>query len=87
MLSYELSGTFPRPAPIIALVGVNISGIPGPPFGPSPRITTTFPCCNHQGNKMICHKNAKLALKRHIPLAERRKGNHALQKKGRNGKQ
>jgi hypothetical protein len=36
---------------------------------------------------MICQKNAKLALKRHIPLAERGKGNHALQKKGRNGKQ
>lgn len=35
--------TFPRPAPMIALVGVSISGIPGPPLGPSPLITTTFP--------------------------------------------
>lgn len=35
--------TFPRPAPIIALVGVSISGMPGPPLGPSPLITTTFP--------------------------------------------
>ena len=25
----------PRPMPIIALVGASISGIPGPPFGPS----------------------------------------------------
>nr|GMD00444.1 Uncharacterised protein [Ipomoea batatas] len=36
--------TFPRPAPIIALVGVSISGMPGPPLGPSPLMTTTFPC-------------------------------------------
>lgn len=35
--------TFPRPAPIIALVGVNISAMPGPPFGPSPLIITTLP--------------------------------------------
>lgn len=35
--------TFPRPAPIIALVGVNISGMPGPPLGPSPLMTTTLP--------------------------------------------
>lgn len=35
--------TFPRPTPIIALVGVSISGIPGPPLGPSPLMTTTFP--------------------------------------------
>ena len=26
---------FPSPAPIIAAVGLSISGIPGPPFGPS----------------------------------------------------
>ncbi len=25
----------PRPAPMMAEVGVSISGIPGPPFGPS----------------------------------------------------
>lgn len=37
------SRTLPRPAPIIALVGVSISGMPGPPLGPSPLITTTFP--------------------------------------------
>lgn len=41
---YKIRQTFPSPAPIIALVGVNISGIPGPPLGPSPLITTTFPC-------------------------------------------
>jgi len=40
---YTLRQTFPSPAPIIALVGVNISGIPGPPLGPSPLIITTFP--------------------------------------------
>ena len=33
----------PKPAPISADVGFNISGIPGPPFGPSLRITTTCP--------------------------------------------
>ena len=26
---------FPKPAPIINEVGFNISGIPGPPFGPT----------------------------------------------------
>mmetsp|Transcript_62763 Transcript_62763/g.147178 ORF Transcript_62763/g.147178 Transcript_62763/m.147178 type:complete len:265 (+) Transcript_62763:352-1146(+) len=34
---------FPRPAPMIALVGVSISRIPGPPFGPSYRITMKSP--------------------------------------------
>mmetsp|Transcript_43047 Transcript_43047/g.78263 ORF Transcript_43047/g.78263 Transcript_43047/m.78263 type:complete len:389 (-) Transcript_43047:384-1550(-) len=39
----------PKPAPIIALVGVNISLMPGPPFGPSYLMTTKspfwiFPC-------------------------------------------
>mmetsp|Transcript_3241 Transcript_3241/g.7979 ORF Transcript_3241/g.7979 Transcript_3241/m.7979 type:complete len:298 (+) Transcript_3241:342-1235(+) len=33
----------PRPAPMMALVGVSISGMPGPPFGPSYRMTTTHP--------------------------------------------
>ena len=33
----------PRPIPIIALVGANISGIPGPPLGPSYLITITSP--------------------------------------------
>ena len=27
--------SLPKPAPIMAAVGFNISGIPGPPFGPS----------------------------------------------------
>ncbi len=35
--------SLPRPAPIIAAVGFNISGIPGPPFGPSYLMTTTLP--------------------------------------------
>ena len=35
--------SLPSPAPMIAEVGVSISGIPGPPFGPSYRITTTSP--------------------------------------------
>lgn len=35
--------SLPRPAPMIALVGVSISGMPGPPLGPSYRITTTEP--------------------------------------------
>lgn len=34
----------PRPAPMMAAVGVSISGIPGPPFGPSYRMTMTAPC-------------------------------------------
>ena len=34
---------FPNPAPIKAEVGFNISGIPGPPFGPTYRMTTTSP--------------------------------------------
>lgn len=42
--------TFPRPAPIIALVGVSISGIPGPPLGPSPLITITLP---YKGKKIV----------------------------------
>ena len=33
----------PKPFPIIAELGFNISGIPGPPFGPQFLITTTFP--------------------------------------------
>lgn len=44
--------TFPRPAPIIALVGVNISGMPGPPLGPSPLMTTTFPFKTNPGKKL-----------------------------------
>mmetsp|Transcript_8730 Transcript_8730/g.20602 ORF Transcript_8730/g.20602 Transcript_8730/m.20602 type:complete len:274 (-) Transcript_8730:948-1769(-) len=35
--------SLPSPAPMIADVGVNISGMPGPPLGPSYRITTTIP--------------------------------------------
>mmetsp|Transcript_16173 Transcript_16173/g.21412 ORF Transcript_16173/g.21412 Transcript_16173/m.21412 type:complete len:205 (-) Transcript_16173:1068-1682(-) len=35
--------SLPRPAPMITLVGVSISGIPGPPFGPSYRIIITSP--------------------------------------------
>mmetsp|Transcript_58075 Transcript_58075/g.131592 ORF Transcript_58075/g.131592 Transcript_58075/m.131592 type:complete len:319 (-) Transcript_58075:690-1646(-) len=33
----------PRPAPMMALVGVSISGRPGPPLGPSYRMMTTCP--------------------------------------------
>ena len=35
--------SLPNPAPTIADVGFNISGIPGPPFGPSYLITITSP--------------------------------------------
>ena len=35
--------SFPRPAPFIAAVICNISLIPGPPLGPSFRMTTTSP--------------------------------------------
>ena len=38
----------PRPAPISAPVGVSISGMPGPPLGPSYLITTTVPCSQIQ---------------------------------------
>ena len=33
----------PKPAPMMAEEGVSISGMPGPPLGPSYRITTTMP--------------------------------------------
>ena len=33
--------SLPKPLPTIEEVGANISGIPGPPLGPSYRITTT----------------------------------------------
>lgn len=33
----------PSPAPMMAEEGVNISGMPGPPLGPSYRMTTTMP--------------------------------------------
>ena len=33
----------PKPAPIMADVGLSISDIPGPPFGPQYLMTTTFP--------------------------------------------
>ncbi len=36
---------FPKPAPIIAEVGFNISGIPGAPTGPTFLMTTTSPGC------------------------------------------
>lgn len=35
--------SLPRPAPMMAEVGVSISGMPGPPLGPSYRMTTTEP--------------------------------------------
>src|SRR5688500_13364305 len=35
--------SLPRPAPLIAPVTASISRIPGPPFGPSYRMTTTSP--------------------------------------------
>mmetsp|Transcript_32903 Transcript_32903/g.72663 ORF Transcript_32903/g.72663 Transcript_32903/m.72663 type:complete len:202 (+) Transcript_32903:752-1357(+) len=35
--------SLPRPAPMMAEVGVNISGMPGPPLGPSYLMTTTLP--------------------------------------------
>lgn len=36
---------------MMALVGVSISGMPGPPLGPSKRITTTIPAqrSRHEG--------------------------------------
>ena len=33
--SVSIATSFPSPAPMIAEVGVSISGIPGPPLGPS----------------------------------------------------
>jgi len=42
--------SLPRPAPMIALVGVSISGMPGPPLGPSYLITTTIPTCMNRPN-------------------------------------
>mmetsp|Transcript_20682 Transcript_20682/g.48643 ORF Transcript_20682/g.48643 Transcript_20682/m.48643 type:complete len:315 (-) Transcript_20682:1451-2395(-) len=41
--SVNSATSFPRPAPMMALVGVSISGRPGPPVGPSYRIMTTSP--------------------------------------------
>mmetsp|Transcript_21366 Transcript_21366/g.39993 ORF Transcript_21366/g.39993 Transcript_21366/m.39993 type:complete len:324 (-) Transcript_21366:35-1006(-) len=37
--------SLPRPAPMITLVGVSISGMPGPPLGPSLRMMITSPFC------------------------------------------
>ena len=51
----ENNDTFPRPAPIIALVGVNISGMPGPPLGPSPLITTTLPYNSKEKQEKSVH--------------------------------
>ena len=39
----------PRPAPTIAAVTPSISRMPGPPFGPSWRMTTTSPCLDAAG--------------------------------------
>src|SRR3954454_20355564 len=41
--SVNSSTSLPRPAPLIAPVIASISRIPGPPLGPSYRITTTSP--------------------------------------------
>jgi hypothetical protein len=41
--SVNMATLSPRPAPMIADVGVNISGMPGPPFGPSYRMMITLP--------------------------------------------
>mmetsp|Transcript_24264 Transcript_24264/g.53092 ORF Transcript_24264/g.53092 Transcript_24264/m.53092 type:complete len:201 (+) Transcript_24264:157-759(+) len=41
--SVNKATSFPRPAPMMALVGVSISGRPGPPVGPSYRMMTTSP--------------------------------------------
>lgn len=57
------NNTFPRPAPIIALVGVNISGMPGPPLGPSPLITTTLPYNSNEKQvkvKSIHHRQKEI---------------------------
>ena len=35
--------SLPKPRPTIEEVGANISGIPGPPLGPSYLMTTTWP--------------------------------------------
>src|SRR5271155_3278943 len=35
--------SLPRPSPMMALVGASISLMPGPPRGPSKRMTTTSP--------------------------------------------
>ncbi|CUP59459.1 Uncharacterised protein [Flavonifractor plautii] len=34
-----------KPMPTSAAVAVSISRMPGPPWGPSFRITSTSPCC------------------------------------------
>lgn len=36
---------------MMALVGVSISGMPGPPLGPSYRITITAPCAHMHSNR------------------------------------
>jgi hypothetical protein len=41
--SVNIATFSPKPWPTIAAVTANISLIPGPPFGPSYRITTTSP--------------------------------------------
>jgi hypothetical protein len=48
----------PNPAPIKAEVGFNISGIPGPPFGPSFLITNTCPALTFPSLIPAIHSNS-----------------------------
>ena len=46
---------------MIALVGVSISGMPGPPLGPSYRITITAPCRTRRCYKTLCWVSEQLS--------------------------
>ena len=55
----------PRPAPMMAEVGFSISGMPGPPCGPSYLITTTLPCtptCSWPPCRAACQPILQLSM-------------------------
>src|SRR5690606_7509076 len=61
--SVSSSTSLPSPAPLIAPVTASISRIPGPPRGPSPRITTTSPGCSEPSASMAaCSPSNTLAV-------------------------
>jgi hypothetical protein len=53
---------------MMAEVGVSISGMPGPPLGPSYRMTTTLPCTG-QGWGRLVETRVQETLKQQAPLS------------------
>ncbi|ELU38948.1 hypothetical protein AG1IA_07015 [Rhizoctonia solani AG-1 IA] len=62
----------PSPAPMIRLVGLSISGIPGPPFGPRYlKTTTVFSPFLIDLVSIACTNSASLSNTRAFPLKDR----------------